>query len=116
MLGIFVYNASEVGGSTAGLSDLDFVAAGLFTAAVAPLSVGLSLANTTYEWFDLPVMALLAVGGSSVLLLVWRDVGPSGKPLLGLRLFGSFHGASTFGGAVFLGALVSVSYPPVASS
>jgi hypothetical protein len=121
LLGVVVYNASGMRGiaSHAGkLSDLDFLGAALLVTSVVPLLVGLSLAGSLYRWTDWQVIASLALGGASLLLLVgkeailrggtsrFRDGNIHRKPLLGLRLLGSLHGAATFGGAVFLGVLV----------
>jgi hypothetical protein len=121
LLGVVVYNASdmrEVASHAGKLSDLDFLGAALLVTSVVPLLVGLSLAGSLYRWTDWQVIASIALGGASLLLLVGKEAILRGgtsrvrsgkihnKPLLGLRLLGSLHGAATFGGAVFLGVLV----------
>jgi hypothetical protein len=121
LLGVIVYNASDVreDASHAGkLSDLDFLGAALLVTSIVPLLVGLSLAGSLYRWADWQVIASIALGGASLLLLIGKEAVLRGassrfhsghinsKPLLGLRLLGSWHGAATFGGAVFLGVLV----------
>ena len=121
MLGVLVYNASDVQGrtSTAKLSDVDVIAVALFLTSVVPLLLGLSLVGSLYRWSDWQVIVPIASGGFFLLLLIGKEVIPFGdrlpfrsggastKPLLGLKLLRGLHGVTTFGGALFLGILVS---------
>ncbi|KAH8710286.1 major facilitator superfamily domain-containing protein, partial [Phaeosphaeriaceae sp. PMI808] len=121
LLGVVVFNTSDVKGKAsraAKFSDLDFIAVALFVSSVVPLLVGLSFAGSLYNWKDWQVIVPLAFGSITLLLLICREMIPSiarspfrrkgahKKPLLGLRLLRSLHGAATFGGAMFLGVLM----------
>lgn len=122
LLGVLVYNASDVQGKASiatKLSDLDFVAIALFVTAIVPLLIGLSLAGSLYEWADWQVIVSITSGSVSLLLLLCKEIVPNvarglfggrhnpKKPLLGLSLLRDIHGVATFGGAMYLGVLVS---------
>jgi glucose uptake protein GlcU len=122
VLGVLVYNSSDIQirtSESAKLSDLDFVAVALFVTSAVPLLVGLSLAGSLYKWTEWQVVASIALGSIALLLLLGKEFMPNAaqmlfrgrpnptKPLLGLRLLRGLHGVATFGGAMYLGVLVS---------
>jgi hypothetical protein len=146
VLGILVYNGSDVSdrnspaskpaestcnGSGVSdtrrppkLSDLDFVGIVLFLTSVAPLLVGLSLAGSLYRWTAWQVIAPIALGGISLLLLIGKELYPASapfplgsrnafqKPLVGLQLLQGRQGFIAFGGAFWLGVLVGFRAAP----
>ncbi|KAL5370904.1 hypothetical protein DPSP01_014603 [Paraphaeosphaeria sporulosa] len=119
MLGVLVYNASDVQRrASVRPSELDFVGIALFVASIVPLLVGLTLAGSLFEWTDWQAIVPITLGSVAFLILIAKDLFPREarficgrrgvpqRPLLGLRLLRSLHGAATFIGATFLGVVM----------